>query len=268
MVACELFLQFMLLGTLIWGGVEYRSTDHDRYIITLGAAESQRITENYSQQFGQMPTPQELQGLIDRYIREEIYWREGVAVPAYITLGIEHILTGIDHLGFLLGLILLVRSRMRLIATITAFTVAHSLTLAATALQVIAVRPAVIEALVALSIVFAAVELVHRCRGGQGFTVRYPWLIPFTFGLLHGAAFSDVLVQIGLPSNAIPLSLLLFNVGVELGQLLFIAVVLSIGWALTRLPRQVPAWARWVPPYAIGSCAAFWFLERLSGALS
>jgi hypothetical protein len=132
----------------------------------------------------------------------------------------------------------------------------------------IAVRPAVIEALVALSILFVAVELVHSYRGRNGLTLRYPWVIAFTFGLLHGAAFAGALAQIGLPPNDIPLSLLLFNVGVELGQLLFIVVVLSIGLALARMPRSLPLWTRWVSPYAIGSFAAFWFLERLQTALS
>lgn len=194
--------------------------------------------------------------------------RSGIAVSGYIKLGIEHILTGIDHLAFVLGLILLVRSRMTLIKTITAFTVAHSITLAVTTLHWIAVQPAIIEALVALSILFVAVELVHSYRGRNGLTIRYPWLIAFIFGLLHGAAFAGALADIGLPPNAIPLSLLLFNVGVELGQLLFIAVVLSIGWLLTRLPRALPLWTRWAPPYIIGSLAAFWFIERLNTALN
>lgn len=189
--------------------------------------------------------------------------KTGVAVPVYVMLGLEHILTGIDHLGFVLGLLLLVRQRRMLIKTVTAFTGAHSITLAATTLHVIAVRPSVIEALVALSILFVAVELVHSYRGENGLTVRYPWVIAFTFGLLHGSAFAGALAAIGLPPHAIPLSLLLFNVGVELGQLLFIAVVLSIGWALSKWPKQLPAWTRWVPPYAIGSFSAFWFLERL-----
>jgi hydrogenase/urease accessory protein HupE len=191
-----------------------------------------------------------------------------VALSAYITLGIEHILTGVDHLSFVLCLILLVRLRVTLFKTITAFTVAHSITLAMTTLHVISVRPAVIEALVALSILFVAVELVHNYRGRSGLTVRYPWVIAFTFGLLHGAAFAGALAQIGLPPKAIPMSLLLFNIGVELGQLLFISVVLSICWALGKLPRELPTWARWAAPYAIGSCAAFWFLERLHNCLS
>jgi hypothetical protein len=162
---------------------------------------------------------------------------------------------------------LLVRRLVTLIKTITAFTVAHSITLAATTLQLITVRPAVIEALVALSILFVAVELVHHYRGKNGFTVRYPWLIAFTFGLLHGSAFAGALSEIGLPPHAIPVSLLLFNFGVELGQLLFVAVVLCIGWALGQMPRELPAWSRWLPLYAIGSCSAYWFLERLHTAL-
>lgn len=195
--------------------------------------------------------------------------KTGVAVLAYVMLGIEHILTGIDHLAFVLGLMLLVRQRMTLFKTITAFTVAHSTTLAATILHVITIRPAVIEALVALSILFLAVELVHSYRGQNGLTARYPWLIAFIFGLLHGSAFAGALAQIGLPAHAVPLSLLLFNAGIEFGQLLFIAVVLSIVWALDHLPNELklPSWVRWVPPYAIGSCSAFWLLERLHTAL-
>ena len=193
--------------------------------------------------------------------------KTGVALPTYVIVGIEHILTGIDHLAFVLCLMLLAEQRTTLIKTITAFTVAHSITLAATTLHVITVRPAVIEALVALSILFVAVEVIHHYRGKDGLTARCPWLIAFAFGLLHGAAFAGALAEIGLPAEAIPLSLLLFNVGVELGQLLFIAVVLSIGWALAKLPRKLPAWMRWAWPYAIGSSAAFWFFERLHTSL-
>jgi len=192
----------------------------------------------------------------------------GLAVPAYITLGIEHILTGVDHLSFVLGLLLLVRNRIMLLKTITAFTVAHSITLAATALHFITVQPALIESLVAFSILFVAVELVHLYRGREGLTVRFPWIIAFTFGLLHGSAFAGALAEIGLPPNNIPLSLLLFNVGVELGQLMFVAFVIAIAWALTKLPRQLPDWTRWIAPYAIGSFSGFWFLERLHTALS
>ncbi len=193
--------------------------------------------------------------------------KNGLAVPAYLILGIEHILTGIDHLSFVLGLLLLVRGRTMLFKTITAFTIAHSITLAATTLHVITVQPALIEALVAFSILFVAVELVHLYNGREGLTVRYPWVIAFTFGLLHGSAFAGALKEIGLPPNDIPLSLLLFNVGVELGQLLFVAVIMAIAWLLSKLPQQLPQWTRWVPPYAIGGFSGFWFLERLSTAL-
>jgi hydrogenase/urease accessory protein HupE len=186
-----------------------------------------------------------------------------VPVPAYLLLGIEHILTGFDHLSFVLGLLLLVRSRVTLIKTITAFTVAHSMTLAAAALGLVHVNPSVIEALVAFSIVFVAVELVRAYRGQYGLTAQYPWLIAFTFGLLHGFAFAGSLAQIGLPEHDIPLSLLLFNVGVEIGQLLFVGAVLSLIALLHRLPRRLPHWTTWIPPYAVGGLASFWVLQRL-----
>ncbi|HWS66087.1 MAG TPA: HupE/UreJ family protein [Steroidobacteraceae bacterium] len=184
-------------------------------------------------------------------------------VPAYLLLGIEHILTGFDHLSFVLGLLLLVRSRLTLIKTITAFTVAHSLTLAAAALGLVHVNPAVIEALVAFSIVFVALELVRAYRGQYGLTARIPWLIAFTFGLLHGFAFAGSLAQIGLPEHNIPESLLLFNVGVELGQLLFVGAVLLLIDLLRRIPRRLPPWTTWIPPYAIGGLASFWVIQRL-----
>jgi hydrogenase/urease accessory protein HupE len=184
-------------------------------------------------------------------------------VPAYLLLGIEHILTGFDHLSFVLGLLLLVRSRVTLVKTITAFTVAHSLTLAAAALGYAHVNPSVIEALVAFSIVFVAVEVVRAYRGQFGLTARYPWLIAFTFGLLHGFAFAGSLAQIGLPEHNIPLSLLLFNVGVELGQLLFVGAVFAAEALLRRLPRRLPHWTTWIPPYAIGGLASFWVIQRL-----
>jgi hydrogenase/urease accessory protein HupE len=186
-----------------------------------------------------------------------------IPMPAYLLLGIEHILTGFDHLSFVLGLLLLVRSRMTLIKTITAFTVAHSLTLAAAALGFVHVNPSVIEALVASSIVFVALELVGAYRGQYGLAARIPWLIAFTFGLLHGFAFAGSLAQIGLPEHNIPLSLLLFNVGVELGQLLFVGAVLLLIALLDRLPRRLPKWTVWIPPYAIGGLASFWVIQRL-----
>jgi hypothetical protein len=184
-------------------------------------------------------------------------------VPAYLILGIEHILTGFDHLSFVLGLVLLVRSRLTLIKTVTAFTAAHSLTLAAAALGWVHMNPSVIEALVAFSIVFVAVEVVRAHRGEFGLTARYPWVIAFTFGLLHGFAFASSLARIGLPEHNIPLSLLLFNVGVEIGQLLFVGAALTGIALLNRLPRRLPHWTLWIPPYAIGGLASFWVIQRL-----
>jgi len=193
--------------------------------------------------------------------------KSALPVPAYLRLGIEHILTGVDHLLFVLGLVLLVRGRWRLLSTITAFTVAHSFTLALASLGWIEVQPAIVEALIALSIVFVAVELVRLYRGNAGLTARYPWGVAFAFGLLHGLAFAGALTNIGLPRDAIPLSLLLFNVGVEIGQLLFVGVVTSAALILRRLPRPAPGWLQWIPPYAIGSFAAFWLIERTVAAI-
>jgi len=192
----------------------------------------------------------------------------GLPVLAYLRLGVEHILTGVDHLMFVLGLLLLLRGSWTLLKTVTAFTVAHSITLALATLGVIHPIPALVEALVALSIVFVAVELSRSYRGAEGLTIRYPWIIAFIFGLLHGTAFASGLVQIGLPPDDIPLALLMFNAGIELGQLLFIAAALAVAWAIRRSPRALPAWSRWIPPYAIGSFAAYWFIERLDAALT
>ena len=196
----------------------------------------------------------------------------GLPVPAYLRLGIEHILTGVDHLMFVLGLLLLIGVRWRLVKAITAFTVAHSITLGASAIGLVTVPPAVIEALVALSIVFVAGELIGAVRGRSGLTRRWPWVIAFTFGLLHGFAFAGALVEVGLPKDAIPLSLFLFNLGVEIGQLLFVGAAVVVIVALRRLWKHIPqAWERLsrpVPAYAIGSFAAYWFIERVVIAFS
>jgi hydrogenase/urease accessory protein HupE len=186
-----------------------------------------------------------------------------VPVPAYLTLGIEHILTGFDHLSFVLGLLLLVHGRWRLLQTITAFTVAHSITLAAASLGYVNVSAPVIESLVALSIVFIAVELVGAYRGQKGLTSRQPWLIALTFGLLHGFAFAGSLAEIGLPPDNIPGALLLFNIGVELGQLLFVVSVLAIIQVSHALPWRFERHARWAAAYGIGALAAYWMIERV-----
>jgi hydrogenase/urease accessory protein HupE len=194
--------------------------------------------------------------------------RNGLAPLAYLQLGIEHILTGFDHLGFVLGLILLVGFRRRLLSAITAFTVAHSLTLAATALRLTHVDPPLVEAMVAMSILFLAADLVRIRQGRPGLTAQRPWLIAFIFGLLHGFAFAGALAEVGRPQNAIPLSLFLFNLGVEIGQLVFVAAVWvtwrSVAGLVRRLPRPFGTLAHAAPPYLIGSLAAFWLWERLT----
>lgn len=196
--------------------------------------------------------------------------KDGLRLPAYFVLGVEHILTGIDHLSFVLGLILLIGLRWPLLKAITAFTLAHSITLALAALGLVHLPSAVIEALVAMSILFLAVELV-RARQDQngvnrGITIRYPWLIAFLFGLLHGLAFAGALAEVGLPDGAIPQALFLFNVGVEAGQLLFVAAAALAILALRRLWTRAPAGWEEVraafPSYVIGSFAAFWFIGR------
>jgi hydrogenase/urease accessory protein HupE len=184
-------------------------------------------------------------------------------LSAYIGLGIEHILFGVDHLLFVLCLLLLVRGIRNLLATVTAFTLAHSITLAAATLGFIRVPAAPVEATIALSIVFLATELA---RGDVPHTVArsYPWLVAFTFGLLHGLGFAGALAEVGLPHGEIPLALFAFNIGVELGQLAFVAAVLSLARLVRILPLRLPVWAPRAAGYAIGSIAAFWVFVRLA----
>ena len=182
---------------------------------------------------------------------------------AYVAYGFEHILGGIDHLLFLLGLLLIVRGKRRIVATVTAFTAAHSLTLAAATLGWVHVPQPPVEAIIALSIVFVAVEVVRGLRGHRGITARAPWLVAFCFGLLHGFGFAGALAEVGLPGNAIPTALLFFNIGVELGQLAFVAIVMAAIALLRRLSLTPHHWMRWIPPYAIGGIASFWMLERI-----
>ncbi len=186
----------------------------------------------------------------------------------YLLLGIEHILGGIDHLLFVLALLLLVQGTRRLVATVTAFTVAHSVTLAGATLGFVHVPGPPVEAAIALSIVFVAAEIVHSRRGEAGLTERYPWIVAFAFGLLHGFGFAGALAEVGLPPTAIPVALLFFNVGVELGQLAFVAAVFGVlamaGRAARRTAFTPPVWAWRVPPYAIGTVAAFWLIQRVA----
>ena len=183
----------------------------------------------------------------------------------YLVLGIEHILGGVDHLLFVLGLLLIVGRRWGLlIKTITAFTVAHSITLALATLGFVHVPEAPVEAVIALSIMFVASEVLHARAGRPGLTTRSPWLVAFTFGLLHGFGFAGALNAIGLPQNSIPVALLLFNVGVEVGQLLFVAAVVAFVAALGRVRVMWPKWAEAIPPYAIGGAAMFWVIQRIA----
>ena len=186
-------------------------------------------------------------------------------IGTYTWLGTTHILLGIDHLLFVFALLLIVRNKRLLLWTITAFTVAHSLTLAGATLGLVYVPQPPVEAIIALSILFLAMEIVHSQRGRPGAATRWPWLVAFIFGLLHGFGFAGALAEVGLPQQAIPLALVFFNVGVELGQLMFIAIVLALGWALHWLQQQkLLEKAETVAMYSIGSLASFWLFERIS----
>ena len=190
--------------------------------------------------------------------------RWSAVAATYLGFGVEHILFGIDHLLFVLAMLLLVRSWRRLVATITAFTVAHSITLAAATLGFVHVPPQPVEAAIALSIVFVAAEIVHGRMGRTGLTERWPWVVAFVFGLLHGLGFASSLRAVGLPENAIPAALLFFNLGVEVGQLAFVGVVLALLASLRSLQLSAPAWSWRLAPYSIGAVAMYWTIERVS----
>jgi len=182
----------------------------------------------------------------------------------YLSLGVEHILLGIDHLLFVLALLILTRGAWRLVKTVTAFTVAHSITLALATLGLVHVPAAPVEALIALSIAFVAAEIVHSRRGRGSLTARAPWIVAFSFGLLHGLGFAGALSNVGLPEGHIPVALLFFNLGVEAGQLMFIGAALCSVAAVRSLRVSLPAWTNVAPPYAIGSVAAFWVIQRIA----
>lgn len=182
---------------------------------------------------------------------------------SYIPLGFEHILLGVDHLLFVLGLILLVRNVRMLVKTITAFTVSHSLTLAAATLGWVGVPAASVNALIALSIVIVMVEVVELRRGRLPWGAEWPWAVAFGFGLLHGFGFATALTDQGLPAASLPAALLFFNIGVEAGQLAFVFLVLACLWAHRTLQAVAPRWSQTAAIYMVGSIAAFWFLTRL-----
>lgn len=187
---------------------------------------------------------------------------QGAATLAYFRIGVEHILFGFDHLLFVLGLVLLVRPR-QLLATVTAFTVAHSITLAASALGGISLPGPPVEIVIAMSIALLGAEAVYRMRGQQTLAQQRPWIIAFGFGLVHGFGFAGALAEIGLPKGAEILALLLFNLGVEAGQVAFVIFVLALAWLGHRLYRQGGPALRTATAYAIGITGSFWAIERI-----
>ena len=180
----------------------------------------------------------------------------------YALIGIDHILKGIDHLLFVMGLMWISRGGWMLFKTITAFTLAHSVTLGAVTFGWVGVPEAFVNTMIALSIVFIGIEMLKMRNGESTFTIRNPWLVSIFFGLLHGFGFANALVQLGLPESSVPLALFAFNVGVEIGQIAFVLVVLALIWSYRVMQVNWPRWSEIVPAYAIGGLAAFWFFER------
>jgi hydrogenase/urease accessory protein HupE len=190
----------------------------------------------------------------------------GEVAWSYLVLGVEHILGGIDHLLFVLALLLIVRGGRRILATVTAFTVAHSITLVGATLGWMHVPGPPVEAIIALSIAFVAMEILHGLDGRPGLTARAPWVVAFSFGLLHGFGFAGALEEVGLPQTAIPTALLMFNVGVEIGQLIFVFAFLSLRLAWSHALRAPsPQWLARATSYGIGTVAMYWVIERTLG---
>jgi len=183
-------------------------------------------------------------------------------VGAYLRLGIEHIALGVDHLLFVLGLLLIVAGPKMLFKTITAFTVAHSVTLGIATLGFARAPDLPLNAVIALSILFLGPEIVRVWRGETSFTIEHPWVVAFVFGLLHGFGFASGLTAMGLPTNEIPIALLFFNIGVEVGQVAFVFFVLGLVRSFRSLEIRWPRWATMIPGYAVGTLGAFWFIQR------
>jgi hypothetical protein len=188
---------------------------------------------------------------------------EGPGVPAHPSLGVDHLIFGFDHILFVVGLMFFVRRPLQLVQVVSAFTIAHSLTLALSTLGVVTLSQRPVEAVIALSILFLAVELARGASGRRSELARWPWSIAFGFGLLHGFGFAGALAEIGLPEEARAAALLLFNVGVEIGQLLVVGVLLALRWALGSGRLPLPAFAAQLPIYVMGVVAAYWFVERV-----
>jgi len=183
-------------------------------------------------------------------------------IGAYTRLGVGHIALGVDHLLFVLGLLLIVSSPMMLLKTITAFTLAHSVTLGIATFGFASVPALPLNAVIALSILFLGPEIVRVWRGESSFTIRHPWVVAFAFGLLHGFGFASGLTAMGLPQDEIPLALLFFNVGVELGQIAFVLLMLALARSFRTLEIRWPRWAELLPGYVVGTLGALWFIER------
>ena len=180
----------------------------------------------------------------------------------YVVLGVQHILLGVDHLLFVLGLLLIVGRRWMLVKTITSFTVAHSLTLAMATLGCASAPLPPLNAAIALSILFLGPEIVRAWRGETSFTIRHPWIVAFAFGLLHGFGFASGLTTMGLPQAEIPLALLLFNDGVEAGQVAFVGLVLLLERSFAVLEVRWPGFVARLPGYAVGTLGAYWTIQR------
>ncbi len=242
-------------GTIAIRGLEVLDNDVlVRYELSEGAAESRRLTPDQPS-FVVPADP----GVLD-------------VLGSYFFLGVDHILEGIDHLLFVFALLLLISDPWRLLGAITAFTVAHSITMAAATLGWFSLPGPPVEAAIALSIIFLASELVQRDGSGTRLSESFPWIVSFTFGLLHGFGFAGALLDIGLPRGDLPLALLAFNLGVEAGQILFIAAVLAVTFLLGRIaPATLRTARRPGSPvsvgnaYLIGGVSAFWFIDRVAG---
>jgi hydrogenase/urease accessory protein HupE len=185
------------------------------------------------------------------------------AAETFFRLGIEHILMGVDHLLFVLGLMFIVRDRWMLLKTITAFTLAHSITLAVATLGYASAPLPPLNACIALSILFLGPEMVRVQRGETSLTIQRPWLVAFAFGLLHGFGFASGLANLGLSRGEIPLALVSFNVGVEAGQLFFVVIILLLERAFRVLLMQWPRWVESLPSYTVGSLGAYWTIQRV-----
>jgi hypothetical protein len=189
--------------------------------------------------------------------------RLGVA-RTYLVLGVEHILTGVDHLLFVSGLLLLVTGVKRLLFTVSAFTLSHTVTLTLATLGFVHVPPAPVEAVIALSILFVAYEILRKPENAGGLAQRKPWLVAFSFGLLHGLGFAGGLSAAGLPSAHIPLALGFFSAGVEVGHFSFVATALVAIRLIRNWTAKLPGWSWRIPPYAIGGTASYWLIARLA----